>query len=940
LAGIFDKFRQWLVNTYQAMTGSGIRVTAGVRQVMDRMLATDQEIKEGTPRAYAQPAADGTANAIYQRDVRPGVEAGKVGADPFADKLPQAPGEPSLSGHVNYNRITTPTDAKLALVRVAQEFEQKIEAQRRGTVSNQQTSDEAAKILNDTIAGRDGRLVMPRDPGTPAGAAELLARKALVEGSTVDMMRVGASYRAKGAQATAEDTLEYLASIERVGMITSEFLGARSEAGRALQILKATLSAAERGRQIQQVIALYGGEPMKLAEAMKDIDSPAGAVKFSKDVTSLTGAAEKLLDNLQTVLAANAGDPVELDRQLEALVQPKPGRPKSDQVKLGVAAVRDAVKKARGDPAALAALVAKLKTPEGAREFALEAMKPTIWDKLGEIWKAFLLSGPKTYMVKAIGDAVSLTSGITERGLAVVLGRLHGGERVTAGEAAVYVAAMIRGSRDALTEGVDALKNPDGPFEHVNAIGGAPGFALSIPHRVMGGETQFFRVLNERGELAALAMRQARNEGLEHGTTDFTSRVATLISDPTQEMSDAAKLAGDRGTFTEKLGSVGDLLANFSRHPIGQFIVPFSKVPANLVKWAVRRMPGVSLMIGDVRDDFAAGGARRDLAIARWMIGSAAASLAYGAVRSGVLTGGGLSMTPAERRSKYAAGWQPYALKLGERYYTYNRFDPVARIGGLAADMAEMQDRVETDDKASLPLLAAMMFGNALVSQTYLSGLDSLLRALDDPGREGARYFDSFVGSWVPAILAQPADAADPDKRRVDSWLDEVRSRLPSLLPGGRQSLLPRINPLTGEPEANPATITPVGVSDAATDPVLTEAARLGVNVSAAPKTLHVGARTGKLGQVQITPAQQNAFDTASGHIAHQLLTPLVSSPAWATLPDMMKRGYYQKVLEMSHHAAALEALPPAERMEYLTGIMQQMLGQLQAPSEELQNAP
>jgi hypothetical protein len=107
---------------------------------------------------------------------------------------------------------------------------------------------ETAKLLSDTLGGVDTKLLMPREPGTPAGAAEILARKQMVVGAAEAMMAARDDLLAKGAAATPEDQLAFLAAIERTAMIQSEFLGARAEAGRALNILKSTAMEADRAK--------------------------------------------------------------------------------------------------------------------------------------------------------------------------------------------------------------------------------------------------------------------------------------------------------------------------------------------------------------------------------------------------------------------------------------------------------------------------------------------------------------------------------------------------------------------------------------------------------------------------------------------------------------------------------------------------------------------
>jgi hypothetical protein len=72
---------------------------------------------------------------------------------PFAELPPRAVGEPSRPTHVNYDYLNTTEDAAGALSRLSEVYEKRITEQRRGEVSWEETSAEAAKILSDTLGG-------------------------------------------------------------------------------------------------------------------------------------------------------------------------------------------------------------------------------------------------------------------------------------------------------------------------------------------------------------------------------------------------------------------------------------------------------------------------------------------------------------------------------------------------------------------------------------------------------------------------------------------------------------------------------------------------------------------------------------------------------------------------------------------------------------------
>ena len=64
------------------------------------------------------------------------------------------------------------------------------------------------------------------------------------------------------------------------------------------------------------------------------------------------------------------------------------------------------------------------------------------------------------------------------------------------------------------------------------------------------------------------------------------------------------------------------------------------------------------------------------LPLARITTGSLLIATAADMAMSGIVTGRG----PSDRRERQAmerGGWQPYSIKVGDRYFAYNRLDPI-----------------------------------------------------------------------------------------------------------------------------------------------------------------------------------------------------------------------------------------------------------------------
>jgi hypothetical protein len=279
-----------------------------------------------------------------------------------------------------------------------------------------------------------------------------------------------------------------------------------------------------------------------------------------------------------------------------------------------------------------------------------------------------------------------------------------------------------------------------------------------------------------------------------------------------------------------------------------------------------------------------------------------------------------------------AAGWQPYSIKVGDTWYSYERLQPVSTLVGLAADLANVWDHMNEEESDKVPKMLAIAFANNVTNQTFLQGITRLVQAMSEPDRRGGKFFEGLAGSLVPGAVAQTANAMDPMAREVDGMLQAIQSRIP----GYREKLLPKRD-VFGEPEANKervAGVTPITEKDVSKDKVRLEAARLDLAASDAPKKVHVGRGSGKLGDTKLTQEQRDVFADVGGHMAHDILAPIVAAPGWDDLPDLVQKRIYTKAFRMAHKAGAAAALPPALRESLVNQITEKLQAEL-APAEE-----
>ena len=895
LRGVFERFKAWMLDVYKSLTNIGAEINPEARGVFDRMLATDREIADarelGVPRAYVDLARKTEAEKIVPppefRKIEPGAEAEQARQRHFADELPPGPGEAPDNIHVNYKYINSPMDVKLAMQRMSEIDQKNIQRQRggkEGVKSWAEANAEQARYLNDILGGSEDtlRILSPRDPNAPGVDVRLGIIKKLMVGAAKDSARLRDVVLEAGHDATVRQQLEYMGSIERTRMIQAELLGERAAFGRGMN-------------------------------ALKDITEGSGEISRMLDVI---GYGEKAARELYQTKRSPAEEQAYLKAQLDAIMMNYRGKTVLD----------------------IARLHKEIGSLKGSYGFSKKVLEATKWEMLVEGWKSFLLSGPVTHTTNFFGteafhwlqpavDVLAATIGMA-RGASPGMGET---DRASMSEAIGRMSGMLAGVQDGLKVGMAAMKTGEGTGKtesYREAIPGRLGHIIRTPLRAMGAEDAMVTTMYERGELRTLAIRQAFNENLNPKTEAFAKRVQYLTDHPTPEIEARALATATRMTFNTPYGEKGLALANFINKWNLQWMIGFGRSGINIALEMLRLSPfapGVEAW----RADFAKGGAARDRALAEVTLGVGIASLTMAYAFSGSITGAG-SPDPGKNRTKEGV-WQPYSIFIDGKWYEYSRIQPVGTLMGMAADMANIWDHMTDEEKDKLPKMISTAFANAITNQTFLQGITNFVNALSDPTRFGPTFLERFAGTAVPNIIAQPAAMMDPHIREVNGMFEAIQARIP----GWREGLLPSRDWL-GEPRASKervGVIMPVRKLEQSEDKVRIEAARLNLSMAAPPRKTHIGKGTGKIGDVPLTPEERDIFAKVGGEMTHNILTNIVNAPGYDEMPDMVKRKIFAQVVSASHRVAAVAALPPEKRTDYLQQITERMQAEL-APGE------
>lgn len=452
-----------------------------------------------------------------------------------------------------------------------------------------------------------------------------------------------------------------------------------------------------------------------------------------------------------------------------------------------------------------------------------------------QLWINSLLSNPQTHLVNMMSNFAVIAQTIAERQGAEIVSRLSGGPNgVAPGEAFAMMHGAAMGAREGfillskrirkglgadipgkelkgVTEGIkpeidtgDLIKQetPIGALSseawgvakdsvHGRALDLADA-VTQVPGRLLSESDHVFKTIGYRMELYSQATRKATQESVTKKYTreELKNRIQELISSPTEQMRMDSLDAALYQTFQNKPAEWAQKLGSFADSipvpGLGRLALPFRNTPSNILNYTLERTPFAPL-VKRWRQDIAAGGARKDIALARTSMGIVTSMVFMDLAFSGAVTGAGPAPGP-ERENWLRMGNQPYSIRIGDKWFSYNRLDPIGFQFGMAADLAEVistaEDDVSESDFQQVLVFMSLSSANSALSKTYLQGAEDMIAAVHNPKMLGNATLNRIVGSAVPAGVANLTRLNDPYMRVADDAIQSLRRRTPGLSEG------------------------------------------------------------------------------------------------------------------------------------------------------------
>lgn len=825
-----------------------------------------------------------------------GVRVERVGEDELESITERAEGirgespeeMPKYAVNINLHRISNPDQVNSLVRSVAQQYSDQVDVARRGVQTHEQTAALASEL------GLTPEQLLKRKQGEAWNAEHIFAARTILESARDRADEL--AKKVSSGEASKEELVQYRDAVSTYSGMMKQISGLAAEAGRALNQYKMLAQDTPMKRQeIDAMLSKFGGSDIeRMADMWLTLDDPAKKAAFARDtadVTTMEMVVEAWINNLLSSPATHVVNTV------------------SNTVVAGMQIPERAV-------AASITGVKRTLRPHGRRaEAGVEYA-----EAYGQMWGLYrgmidgIRLGGKAFWKGEPTDAAEKLEMRSHRAIT--------GENVGK--------ALKRGG-DNVNK---ILMNDVIPTDQIE-VGGwlaraidAYGELQRVPGRALLAEDEFFKSIGYRMQLNALAMRRALQE------TDDPAEVGRLVNEylnnPPEEIHLAATEAAHYQTFTNQGGPVVKALQTMGhRAPLARFIIPFIRTPVNILKYTMERTPAAPIMKKVRAELMSQDPAVRDMAQARIAMGTmlmgsivpfVAERQADCANRKVCITGS----PPADYKESAwmrQGGFQSNSIKVGDKWYSYSRLDPLGQMIGIAADSAQLLKLMDAqgydeETKTKFAAQLVMAVSNNVVNKTYMQGPAEFFEVFTSfDANQWEKYAQRMSGSGIPRILAGVERSMHPAWADAEGVVEEWKSQIPGL-----SEDLPPVRGFFGHPQEGgymgpsmsmPAIWSPVWKSETNLSPFTKEVFRLDWYPSRPQRTIS---------GVSLETEEYDEYIRAFGHA---LKPPEGTTVLGIDIGGMGLKKALDRIVQQSEYKQLTDSVdPPGGKVKVMRGVI------------------
>jgi len=443
-------------------------------------------------------------------------------------------------------------------------------------------------------------------------------------------------------------------------------------------------------------------------------------------------------------------------------------------------------------------------------------IKPTLPEIVDEYRYINMLSSPKTQIINTFSNilqttvlrpATRLASGITDSVASTLTGKE---QEFYVSQVPAYYRGVFNSFGDALSEAMKVMRGEQQIYRP--DIKNIPtGWKIFKPFqvipRLMEASDVFFRRLATGGELEAL---------MSKGMTDteaVTAAAKTAEELVFRKALDPLNKTG-QGILLSKIDALTTAVYKLRNVPGVKWFIPFVQTPMNILKQGIEYSPlGITTLAGNINKIEQFG---------KTLVGTTVFGGA-GWLALKDRTSWAVPTNQKEKDAFYAAGMQPYSVKIGDTWVSYSRLGPLAYPMAMAAAIKfYTKDNPKAVGDSELKKITKIFSGIAqfFSDQSYVQGIGDFVNLAQGDITALTRAASQIPSQLIPLTALQRwvANLIDPIYRKTEKELsvEGIIENLKSGLPGLTFGIPPYTTP-TGEPSKrqyqfiNP--ISPISIS-------------------------------------------------------------------------------------------------------------------------------
>jgi hypothetical protein len=532
-----------------------------------------------------------------------------------------------------------------------------------------------------------------------------------------------------------------------------------------------------------------------------------------------------------------------------------------------------------------------------------------IADKIITVWKAGLLTSLRTHERNLLGNTIQQGAEIVKDPIATVADKIMAQKTGVRTQTSTLKGLGEFGSAKTRQQVEDLVTRGYDPGREIskyevnrvnwgnNPVEQALKKYTDTVFRVLGAEDRPFYNAAFARSMYDQAGAVAMNAG-KQGDDVF---IKSLVKSPTEQMLTTAVADANYATFHDPTKLSG--LASAFKRGMGkgwgklpaEVVAPFTGVPSSIVGKTIAYSP-IGLVQGAVKMGRVLAGQVPELQrmaaqeVGRGVVGTGLFGLGAYLMSKGLMTG--QPKDTAEAQQWQMENKPSNSVLVGGKWRSIGSIGPQNLVLLAGAKLNEELGKPEGNIGTY-----AMGLGKDQLSQTFLSGVQQPLAAVNDPARYGKSYVGNMAASTIPNIIKDASKALDPYARETNTFSDYLKSGIP----GARNTLLPKRDVLGSvvpqEPTGVGAFTDLFNSKTPNTDPVVAELGRLySVDAKAAPSKLNKNQTI--LGQkVVLTPQQLDQLEQQTGQPIKEQFGRLINTPEYQSASDDIKNKALDKIV-------------------------------------------